>query len=325
MTAFPGPHADYVLDRRRLRRKVTFWRVLAVLLAVVAIGAIWWKATSSGAPGPRDPHIARVDITGLITGDRKTLELLQQVGRSNAKAVLLSIESPGGTTTGAERLFDEIRELAKKKPVVAVVGTVAASGAYIAAIGTDRIVARKNSLVGSIGVLAQVPNVSKLLDTLGVKVEIVRSAPLKAVPNGLEPTSPEARKAMEDIIANSYDWFKKLVQERRNMKPDELAKVVTGRVFTGQQSIALKLIDAIGGEREAIAWLEKEKKIPAKLKVREWKKRNSNSLNLFTAAAALAALAGFDDLAQSLHASGRPLEIQALDGLLAVWQGNVHY
>lgn len=323
MSALSGPHADYIIDRRKLRRKVTFWRVFAFLLAVLAIFAIWWRVTGTAVPGPREAHIARVQISGLITGDRKTLELLEKIGKSKARAVILSIESPGGTTTGSERLFDEIRLLSKKKPVVAVVGTVAASGAYIAAIATDRIFARKNSIVGSIGVLAQIPNVSQLLQRLGVQVEIVRSAPLKAAPNGFEATSPEARKALEAIVADSYDWFKKLVQDRRKMSAEELAKVSDGRVFTGSQGIALKLVDTIGGEREAVAWLEKQKNFPAKLRIRDWKKRKSGGLGWLTSGAALADMAGFSQLALYLRRASNPVEASTLDGLLAVWQSGL--
>jgi protease IV len=323
MTAFPGPHADYVIDRRRLRRKVTFWRVFAFVLALLAIGAIWLRATSTGIPGPGAAHIARVEITGLITGDRKTLELLEKIGKSKASAVLLSIESPGGTTTGSERLFEEIRLLSQKKPVVAVVGTVAASGAYIAALGADRIFARKNSLVGSIGVLAQIPNVSQLMGKLGVSMEVVRSAPLKAAPNSFEPTSPEARKAMQDIIADSYSWFKELVKTRRNLNDGELVKVADGRVFTGQQGIGLKLVDAIGGEREAIAWLEKEKNLPEKLRIRDWKTNENRSFGWLRTAAALFEFAGFTQFALALRQAQNPADAGILDGLLAVWQSKV--
>ncbi|MGE3247238.1 MAG: signal peptide peptidase SppA [Beijerinckiaceae bacterium] len=322
MTAFSGPHADTILDRRRLRRKVTFWRGVALVIAIAAIAVIGWRAARGGAPGPRDAHIARVQISGLITGDRPTLDMLKEIGKSNAKAVLLSIESPGGTTTGSEKLFEEIRELGKKKPVVAVVGSVAASGAYIAAISADRIFAHKNSIVGSIGVLVQIPNVSRLLDTVGVKVDIVRSTPLKAAPSGLEPTSPEARQALADIVADSYDWFKGLVQERRKLSADELAKVVDGRVHTGRQSMALKLVDEIGGEREAIAWLEKERKVPAKLRIRDWKKKSGAGSGWFTTgAAAIANAAGLTSLAAAIHQTGEAARFGALDGLLAVWQG----
>ena len=323
MTAFPGPHADYIIDRRRLRRKVTFWRVLAFVLALLAIGAIWWQASRSSAPGPNEPHIARVRISGLITGDRATMEMLEKIGKSQARAVLLSIESPGGTTTGSEKLFEELRRLNATKPVVAVVGNVAASGAYIAALSADHIVAHQNSLVGSIGVLMQLPNVARLLENIGVKVETVRSAPLKAAPNGLEPTTNEARQAIAALVADSYAWFKELVRKRRNLSDGELAVVTDGRVFTGRQGIKLKLVDALGGEREAIAWLEKERKIPAKLKLRDWKKRSRISFSGLTTVAALADMAGFNQLAATLRRAETPIELQSLDGLLAVWQDSI--
>ena len=123
---------------------------------------------------------------GFITGDDKTLDLLKRVGKSRASAVLVMINSPGGTVTGSETLYDGLRELSSKKPTVAVVSGLAASGGYIAAMGTERIVAQQTSLVGSVGVIFQSPNVTRLLESWGVGMDIIKSSPLKAAPNPLE-------------------------------------------------------------------------------------------------------------------------------------------
>ena len=209
----PAPlNADHLIDRRRLRRKLTFWRIS--LFSLLAIGIAAGAYLLAGPTGKSRSHIARISIEGVITGDRDTLKLIRDAGESKAaEAILLSIDSPGGTTTGAELLYDELRRASTKKPVVAVVGTMAASGGYIAALGTDRIFAHGNSLVGSIGVLFQFPNAAKLLDKIGVSVETVKSAPLKASPNGFEPTSPEARAALESLVMDSFAWFKDLVKD----------------------------------------------------------------------------------------------------------------
>lgn len=319
--SFPND-ADLLVDRRRLRRKLTFWRVaLFALLAALLIGLGVRYAGPDGGPGGGH-HIARLAIEGLITGDNGTLKLIRDIGESGATdALILTIESPGGTTTGAERLYKELRRVADKKPVVAVVGTMAASGGYIAALGSDRIFAEGNSLVGSIGVLFQFPNFSKLLDTVGVTFESVKSAPLKAAPSGVEPTSPEARAALAELVRDSFDWFKGLVKERRRLDDAQVARVSDGRVFTGRQGLDLKLIDALGGEREAIAWLEQEKKIGRDLPVRDWKKdRSFERLGILGASAGLFQMLGLDSLALPLRRLGAMSDARLLDGLVSVWQ-----
>ena len=145
--------------------------------------------------------------------------------------------------------------LKAKKPLVVVVEGLAASGGYITAIAADHIVAQQSSLVGSIGVLFQFPNFTELMKTVGVKVEEVKSSPLKAAPNGFEPTSPEARAALDALVKDSYAWFRGLVKERRGMDDALLEKVADGRVFTGRQAVELKLIDQLGDEKAAVAWL----------------------------------------------------------------------
>ncbi len=318
MPSIPDP--DHLVDRRLLRRKLTFWRIaLFVVLGVVVVGVgMRYTSRETGS----NKHIARLSIEGVITGDKDTLKLVRDIGASkNAEALIVSIESPGGTTTGAERLYEELRLVAEKKPVVAVVGTMAASGGYIAALGTERIFAEGNSLVGSIGVLFQFPNFGKLLENVGVSMETVKSAPLKASPNGFEPTSPEAREALAALVSDSFAWFKDLVKTRRQLTDDELAKVSDGRVFTGRQGLGLKLVDALGGEREAIAWLEKEKKIDHHLPVREWKKERSlERLGVFGATAALFQMMGWDGAATRLERISHLGEARLLDGLVSVWQ-----
>ena len=197
---------------------------------------------------------------------------------------------------------------------------MAASGAYIAALGADRIFVQRNSLVGSIGVIIEFPNFSGLLDKIGVQLEEVKSSPLKAAPNGMTPTSEAARAAMAALVANSYDWFKGLVRDRRHLSDEELAQVSDGRVFTGRQSLPLKLADAIGGEREAIAWLEKEKGVAKDLPVRDWRPKTSLAFGLLGSAASVAEGFGLTGLAGLLKRGELAGDVQLLDGLVSLWQ-----
>ena len=318
-----GLSADYLVDRRRLRRKLTFWRVAGVSLLVLVVLAIGLRASGLRNAGTLVPHVARIKISGLITGDDKTIKLLGDVGSSAASGLILDIESPGGTTVGSERVYDAIRAVAAKKPVVAEIGTLGASGAYIAALGADHIVARGNSLVGSIGVLFEFPNVSQLLDKVGISVEKIKSAPLKAEPDGFTPTSDAARDAIASLVADSFDWFKGLVKDRRHMSNDELAAVDTGRVFTGRQSLPLKLIDEIGTEKQAVAWLE-TKGVSKGLPVRDWKPdAGFGQFGMFGAAAALADAVHATALASLLHGLAAAEPPSGPEGLLALWQGGM--
>ena len=259
--------ADSLAESRQLRRRAGGWRIAAFVAAGIAILALGARVSPSLLHG--GAYIARVRVSGVIAGDQAQLKQIRALETSSASAVLLDLDSPGGTTAGSEELYLALRELAAKKPVAAVVGTMAASGAYIAALGADRIFVRGNSIVGSIGVIVEFPNFSGLMDKVGVQFEEIKSSPLKAAPNGLTPTSPEARAAMADLVADSYAWFKDLVKTRRAMSDDELAKIDDGRVFSGRQGINLKLADAMGGEAEAIDWLVKDKGVAKDLPVRE--------------------------------------------------------
>jgi protease-4 len=208
--------------------------------------------------------------------------------------------------------------------MVVVVEGLAASGAYIAALASDHIVAQQTSLVGSIGVLFQLPNFTGLLKTVGVQVEEVKSSPLKAAPNGYEPTSPEARAALESLVKDSYAWFRNLVQTRRAMDDGLLDKVADGRVFTGRQAVDLKLIDQLGDEKAAVAWLVSEKKVKSGLPVRDFKlapKFGDLTFLRATASIALDAL-GLDGFARRLEQAGLAQAIDrfGLDGMLALWQ-----
>ena len=202
-----------------------------------------------------------------------------------------------------------------------VVDGLAASGGYIAAMSADHIVAQETSLVGSIGVLFQYPNFSEVLKTIGVKVEEVKSSPLKAAPNGFEPTSPEARAAIEALVKDSYAWFRGMVKDRRKMDDATLDQVTDGRVFTGRQGVALKLVDQLGNEKTAVAWLEKEKGLKADTPVRDWqlKPRFSDLSMLHLATAVILDAVGLSSFAQRIEGSVLAVERLNLDGLLALW------
>lgn len=304
--------AEMIVDRRRLGRKVTFWRILAVLLALATTVALLW---SSGPWDRRQYHIARIKIEGLITGDERTLDLLKSIEESDrVKALIVRIDSPGGTTSGSEAIYDQLRVIAKTKPIVAVMDTVAASGGYITALAADHIVARRNTLTGSIGVIFSFPQISKLLDTLGIKMEVLKSGELKAEPSPYTPMSDKVREVSNAMVMDGYEWFIGLVAERRQLPLDRVRVLADGRAYTGHQALEVKLIDEIGGEDKAVAWLESAKGIQKDLRIIDWKRRDETSpslLGLSLGRSLLGAL-GLGSLTESA-------ERAQLDGLLVLW------
>jgi len=312
--------ADDLIDRRRLRRKLTFWRVAAIAIAGLGLIALASWAYGDQFSGAATEHIAKVRIDGTITEDEELVERLEKIRKaSHVKGVILAIDSPGGTTAGGEMIYEEVRKLAAEKPVTAQVGTLAASAGYMIASAADHIVARQSSIVGSIGVLIQFPDITGLMDKLGIKLEEVKSSPLKAEPSPFNPTTDEERAMVRKLILDSYDWFVGIVAERRSMTRPQVLALADGSIFTGRQALANKLIDAVGGEDEAVAWLG-TKGVDTKLKVVEWKDTERSSGFLFSKALTrtISRVLGLPDTSgDMLHELGA--DRLFLDGLVSVW------
>ncbi|TBW41212.1 signal peptide peptidase SppA [Siculibacillus lacustris] len=307
---------DSIVDRRRLKRKLTIWRIAAFVLAVIVVLA---GAARLGAFAGLDrarPHVARISVQGVMVPDRALLELVDQLAKTDAvKGVIVSIDSPGGATSAGEGLYAALRRLAAKKPTTAYVGSLAASAGYMTAIGTDHIVARGTALTGSIGVLIQWPDVSKLMDTVGVRLDEVKSSPMKAEPTPFKTTSPEARAMLDRVVRDTYDWFVGLVAERRGLPPAVARALADGRVVTGRQALDLKLIDAIGEESVALDWLH-EKGVAAETPIVDWKPKAPAGGWPMAEALAEAATRGM------IAATGLERQLAAarpLDGLQSVW------
>jgi len=258
--------ADQWLDRRRLKRRLTFWRVAAIL-ALIGLGIAAAGRFSGLVPRA---YVAHLTIEGIILDDKARDDALDAVARdAGARALIVYINSPGGSVVGGESLFRGIRAVAAVKPVVAVMGDLATSAGYMTALGADRLFARAGSLTGSIGVIMQSADVTGLLEKIGIKPEIIKSAPLKAQPNPLEPFSDEARAATRSVILDVFDQFINLVVERRAIARDKVVALADGRVFTGRQALENGLIDDLGGEAEARQWLAESRSVAESLPVRE--------------------------------------------------------
>src|SRR3954454_21957948 len=188
---------DLLLDRRRLKRRLLVWRVLTFLAAGLAIGV----AVRASGLAPRGKHLTRVSITGLITEDRKLNEAVAALANdASVVAVILYINSPGGSVAGGESLHDNIERMAGSKPVVAVMGGTAASAGYMVAVPAIRIFARGSTLTGSIGVLLETGQVSVLLRTLVIVAEAIPSGPLKNQPSLIRPLTPEGRDVLHGLV-----------------------------------------------------------------------------------------------------------------------------
>jgi protease IV len=295
--------ADYLVDRRRLKRRLFLWRGLAIIAVIAGVAAGVGRFTGIA----NSDYIARVTVSGVIIDDDKRRRLLQRLARDlNARAVIVHINSPGGTVVGGEALYQAVREIARRKPVVAVLGELATSAGYMVALAGNRIIARNGTITGSIGVIMQTTEITGLLKKLGIATEAVKSGPFKAVPSPLEPMTPAVRRVAQSLVDDMFKMFVDLVAERRNISASAALALADGRVYTGRLAREKNLIDGIGGEAEAIDWLVKQSKLPPGLPVRDVRIDRDVS--------------EWFEYFESMGRKAVFSERLTLDGLISVWQ-----
>lgn len=288
----------------RLKRQLRLWRLAALFAAAAALGAVLYSAAGPVAEG--GDHVARVHVEGFIRDDRELRRRLDEIATDGrARALLVFIDSSGGSAAGAEALYMAMRKVGAAKPVAAVMGATAASGAYMVAIGADRIFARNATITGSIGVILQAPQVAELMETLGIGVDVMRSGPLKTVPNPVERLTPAGRAAVQALVDEIFSMFVDMVVERRPLSRAEVLDLADGRVFTGRSAVGNGLIDAIGGEAAAREWLAEQHGIERGLATIDRDPEQDSGW--------------LDRIAGRLLGKNATAERLLLDGLLAIW------
>ena len=305
----PRSDAHTAVAAETYRRSRGLWRVLTFIALAIAI--IVGLGRFALPQGPDGDYVARLVIDGTITTDRARLRAITDLAEDDAvKAVIVAINSPGGTTAGGEELYEALGRLRDAKPTVAVIGELGASAAYMTAIATDRIFARRLSIVGSIGVLYQHVNAGKLMETIGVDLDKVASGPLKAEPDFDEPLDGAPRASIAALVDDSFQWFVDVVAERRGLPRPATLALADGRIVTGRAGVESGLIDAIGGEQEAMDWLEAERDVPENLDINTVWPEPDEGLDLI----------GTFLNGQARAALGLPDGPITLDGLVSLWQ-----
>ncbi len=302
---------DLLLDRRRLKRRLVFWRSLAVLAMTVAL-TILTRGTGFSVGGA---HVARLTVAGMITEDRKLTEAIDKLADdASVKALIVAVNSPGGTVSGGESLHNAIRRVAARKPVVTVMGGLAASAGYMVSVPAHRIFARESTITCSIGVLLETGEASALMDKIGLSAEAIISGPLKDQPSLTHKLSPEGREVLHGLVMDMFDQFVALVAAGRHMPAETVRQIGDGHACTGRQALALGLIDQIGEEHDARLWLASTKAVSADLPVEDV---STTSLAARTFAGSLGPM--FDGLWKVLVSQS-----VKIDGGLAIWQPGSH-
>ncbi len=306
------PIADLMIDRKRLKSQVSRWRALALLVAFLGLGvyASVFAPGKAGVPIGVD-YIAQVNLEGVMYDDADRNDILDELRDDNkVKAVIVKMDSPGGTTVAGEVTYLKLKEIAAKKPVVGVMNTLCASACYMASMGTSHIIARNGTLTGSIGVLLETMEVSRLADKLGITPITIKSGEMKDAPSFTAPFTPEQRAVVSELVTDAYEQFVSIVATGRKMDEETVRGLADGRAYTGRQALRLKLIDEIGGTEEARAWLEKQHKISKSLKLHEVKpKPELDSV--------------WDELGQVTGIKLFTRRAVGLDGLVSIWHPSV--
>ena len=237
---------------KRLRYKKTILIVVAIFFFVILISDNRYKK----------PHIAKVTIDNIITQDSFRYEKLEELSQNkNTKAVIVFINSPGGTVVGGETLYKSIKSIAQQKPIISVMGEVATSAAYMASLGSNYIFAQEGTITGSVGVLVLSSEFTELAKKIGISTEVIKSGDLKASPSPLEKMTPKAREQMEKIVQEISKNFINLVKKERKLNNNKTQLISDGRIFTGQSALQIGLIDSIGNIKEAKEYLKIEHNI----------------------------------------------------------------
>lgn len=304
--------SDAIYALRRLRRSLTWWRVLTVIGFTLAV--LSYVDRDAVVDAEHD-HVAQVAVTGLIVNDPDFISMLDDIAENkHAKALLLDVDSPGGTFTGSDAVFKAIRRVADEKPVVAVMGGMATSGAYMSAIAADRIFAGRGTITGSIGVIMESADVTGLLEKIGVQPDIIKSGALKATPNPSEKLSSAARDQLQGIIDELHLMFMETVAERRSLSIEDVrARTGDGRIMTGPSALEAGLVDEIGDMDAARAWLASARGVDVGLPNEEWILEEEYDWLRRSLSSASTAIFGNSLLQERLR----------LDGILALWHPSI--
>jgi len=219
-------------------------------------------------PFTRAEKVAVVPVSGLISDSEAVIDSLKRFGKDNSvKAIVLRINSPGGGVAPSQEIYEEVRKLDARKPVLTSMGALAASGGYYIASATRKVYANPGTMTGSIGVIMPFMNVKDLVEKIGLKGMTVKSGQFKDIGSPLRDMTPQERMLLQGVVDNVHQQFINAVTEGRDLPRDDVVKIADGRIFTGEQAMALGLVDALGNLEDAVADAAKMGKIAGEPKV----------------------------------------------------------
>lgn len=302
---------DTLVAQRRWRKQARFWRLAAVIITIVLVFFVF-QNTSYYNKITVNEHIIRIRINGIIFDDILLTKSLESIANNpKIHAVILVIDSPGGTSLGGESIYRKLRMISKSgKPVVAIIRTMGTSAGYTVALGADRIYALKTSLVGSVGAIIRTADLTELMKKIGVRSQTYRSGKIKSFPSLVEKTPLEANILIQNAVNDVGDWFVQTTIDRRKLTKRKAKEVASGRIFTGRQALNYNLIDEIGEEKDALRWLWQEKGVKKGLAIIEAENERTpvKLPNIF-----------YSIIEKNLNKG-----ILSLDGLLSVWQAKLN-
>lgn len=300
---------DTLLERMHLKRQLSMWRLVAIAVAIFFL--VQLIEFENGISPVSGDFIARVTVKDVIVDDPKRNKLLDEIrDNDNVKALIVHLDTPGGTAMGGEVLYRKLKSIREKKPVIAVMRTVCASAGYMTAIAAERIYALEGTITGSIGVIMQTADMTEMAKKIGITPIILKSGPNKASPNPAEKFTDEQRAVTKIALDDFFQIFLDMVIKERPLNAEEVLSLADGRIYTGRQAVKNKLIDEIGDEDDALKWLHENKKLSDKLEVKDMKVKKEKPSFLEQ----LADVSGLSFIGDTINNRHR------LDGMLMMWQ-----